>query len=202
MVLYNKIALFVSLVGIFSIAAILPDAFGHGLGGDQAPAISFGDMEVYNNSIYVESFENDNLLLSSTDFSRKAPFKSFYYWNNDTLAIAGAFGLFGGTGFYIKIVDNKATLFHLLSADGSPSYAYNATDDFIFKLEVPCTDTKIVLSEMPDSTKKQLIYGYVEFKSADFYSGSNESLEGEKSKRKKMRNNMKIYTIFLFITFY
>ena len=44
--MYTKIALFVSIIGIFSIATILPDAFGHGLGGDQAEPLSFGDMEV------------------------------------------------------------------------------------------------------------------------------------------------------------
>ena len=44
--LYSKVALFISIIGIFSIATVLPDAFGHGLGGDQAEPISFGDMEV------------------------------------------------------------------------------------------------------------------------------------------------------------
>ena len=44
--MYNNFALFISIIGIFSIATILPDAFGHGLGGDQAEPISFGDMEV------------------------------------------------------------------------------------------------------------------------------------------------------------
>ncbi len=34
------------MIGIFTVSAILPDVFGHGLGGDQAPPISFGDMEV------------------------------------------------------------------------------------------------------------------------------------------------------------
>ncbi|MBT8251482.1 MAG: peptidase [Nitrosopumilus sp.] len=44
--MFNKFALFISIIGIFSISIILPDAFGHGLGGDQAEPISFGDMEV------------------------------------------------------------------------------------------------------------------------------------------------------------
>jgi hypothetical protein len=44
--LYSKIILFISIIGIFSIATVLPDAFGHGLGGDQAEPLSFGDMEV------------------------------------------------------------------------------------------------------------------------------------------------------------
>ncbi len=38
--------LFITIIGVFTIPTILPDAFGHGLGGDQAPPLSFGDMEV------------------------------------------------------------------------------------------------------------------------------------------------------------
>ena len=34
------------IIGIFTIPVVLPNAFAHGLGGDQAPAISFGGMEV------------------------------------------------------------------------------------------------------------------------------------------------------------
>ncbi len=44
--LYSKFALFISIIGIFSITAILPDALGHGLGGDQAEPLSFDDMLV------------------------------------------------------------------------------------------------------------------------------------------------------------
>ena len=33
-------------IGVFTISIILPNAFAHGLGGDQAEPISFGDMEV------------------------------------------------------------------------------------------------------------------------------------------------------------
>ncbi len=34
------------IIGIFTVPAIIPNAFGHGLGGDQAPPLTFGDMEV------------------------------------------------------------------------------------------------------------------------------------------------------------
>ncbi|MFQ5497701.1 MAG: peptidase [Nitrosopumilus sp.] len=44
--MYQKLALFITVIGIFTIPSVFPDAFGHGLGGDQAPPISFGDMEV------------------------------------------------------------------------------------------------------------------------------------------------------------
>ncbi len=44
--MYTKLVLFIITIAIFTIPAIVPNAFGHGLGGDQAPPISFGDMEV------------------------------------------------------------------------------------------------------------------------------------------------------------
>jgi len=44
--LYQKFALFITIIGVFTIFTVLPDAFGHGLGGDQAEPISFGGMEV------------------------------------------------------------------------------------------------------------------------------------------------------------
>ncbi|WP_246282069.1 peptidase [Nitrosopumilus ureiphilus] len=41
-----KFALLITIIGIFTIPVVLPDAFAHGLGGDQAPPLSFGDMQV------------------------------------------------------------------------------------------------------------------------------------------------------------
>ena len=42
----NKFVLLIAIIGIFTIPAFTSNAFGHGLGGDQAEPISFGDMEV------------------------------------------------------------------------------------------------------------------------------------------------------------
>jgi len=150
-------------------------------------------MEVYANSIFIESFENDSLIFRSIDSSKKQIFKSFYLWKNDTLTIDGAFGLFGGFGFGIDIYKNIATLYHMLSADDFPEYAYNEKDSLRFRLQVPCTDTKIILSEIPDSTKSQVIYGYVEFKSANYFADNGQQDGREILPRQRLRNNMRIY---------
>ncbi|MCH6586362.1 MAG: peptidase [Thaumarchaeota archaeon] len=42
--MYRQFALFITIIGIFTIPVIIPDVFGDG--GAQAPAISFGDMEI------------------------------------------------------------------------------------------------------------------------------------------------------------
>lgn len=149
---------------------------------------------IYNNLMLVDLYEDDKLNISLKEQDKKSTvFKSFYYWQGDTLGIDGAFGLFGGTGFSIKIIKGKTTLYHMLASDESPSYAYNEKDSLIFRLEVPCTDTKIVLSEIPDSTKKQVIYGYVEFKSGNYYASSGSADGQEILPRKKQRANMRIY---------
>ena len=46
LVLYQKLALMIIVMGVSTIPIILPDAFAHGLGGDQAEPLTFGDMEV------------------------------------------------------------------------------------------------------------------------------------------------------------
>ncbi|HLP63125.1 hypothetical protein [Flavobacterium sp.] len=150
-------------------------------------------IQIYDNSFLGEFYENDTLSFSNSDSSKKIIFKAFYFWKDNVLGINGAFGLFGGTGFYIKISNNKATLYHMLSSDDFPTYAYNEKDQLIDRLEVACSDTKIVLSEIPNKENKQLIYGYVEFKSDSYYSADGANFDGENPPKIKLRNNMRIY---------
>ena len=151
-------------------------------------------IQIYDNRMLLDFYEDDTLSLSLKEQDNKdVVFKSFYYWQGDTLGIDGAFGLFGGAGFSIKIAKGKATLYHMLASDDFPSYAYKEKDSLIFRLEVPCTETKIILSETPDSTKKQVIYGYVDFKSGDYYTSSGSADGQEILPRKKQRANMRIY---------
>src|ERR1700744_1640583 len=66
-------------------------------------------MQIYENAVFIEAYQNDSLTFSSTDKNNKQLFKSFYLWKGDTLTIDGAFGLFGGVGFGINIYKNNAT---------------------------------------------------------------------------------------------
>ena len=150
-------------------------------------------MAIYKNAIFLDAFENDSLIFSSIDTPKKVLFKSFYLWRKDTLMIDGGIGLFGTVGFGINISKDSVTLYHMLSSDEIPGYAYREKDSLEFRLQVPCTDTKIILSEIPDSTKSQIIYGYVEFKSTNYFESDGQQDGQEQLPRKKMRSNMKIY---------
>ena len=71
--MYHKLALLVTIIGIFTIPAVLPDAFAHGLGGDQAEPISFGGMEVTvrtdlsPSDITIEDIEDVNMKIRFFD---------------------------------------------------------------------------------------------------------------------------------------
>lgn len=163
---------------------IAPSSFG----------ATLGKFLIYENTMLMELYENDSLIASTQKQDKRSMvFKSFYFWRGDTLHIDGAYGLWGGSGFTIKIVKGKATLYHMLAVDETPAYTIEEKDSLKDRIEVPCTDTRILLSEMPDATKKQMVYGYVEFKSGNYYvtNGFEDGIES--LPRKKQRCNMKIY---------
>jgi hypothetical protein len=156
-------------------------------------SVSLDDvMSVYANSIWAQYFENDTLSFADTSFSQKQLFKSFYLWKGDTLVVHGVFGLFGGFGFAMHLYKNEATLYHLVSADEFKTLAYQPNDSLTDILRVRCSDTQIILSELPSRTKKQEVYGYVAFES-DVYYQANLAEGKEWRPRVKNRANMRIY---------
>jgi hypothetical protein len=149
--------------------------------------------QIYENMVTMELYENDSLILSTKDNPKNIVFKSFYFWRGDTLFIDGGIGLFGGGGFSIQIINDKATVYHMLSSDEFPTYAYEEKSKLIDRLEVPCRDRKVILSEVPKQGNNKVIYGYVEFKSDNYFT-SQGTVDGKEFRpRKKSRANMKMY---------
>ncbi len=151
-----------------------------------------GEM-LYKNTLHMDLYESGKLVVSTKGKAVKNPFKSFYYWKGDTLHIDGAYGLFGGFGFTMKVVEGKAILNHLLASDENPSYAYKEKDSLLYMLGIPCTGSKITLSEFPDKTKNQTIYGCVEFKSGEYFESQGFADGKEILPRQRLRADMKIY---------
>ena len=148
---------------------------------------------VYDNILIADFYESDSISFSTKNSEKKMPFKSFFYKRNDTISIDGAYGLFGGFGFSLKIIDNKPTLYHMLAGDDFPMYAMTEDGDLKFRIEVPCSDAKIILSKIPEAKDKEIIYGVVEFKSDPFYEAISINKDGDSNGRKKNQVAMKIY---------
>ena len=148
---------------------------------------------VYDNLMMVDYFENDSLVMSTKNEERKGPFKSFFCSQNDTLAISGVYGLFGGFGFLIKVIHNKPIVHHVLLGDEFPIYSKTKNGELKFMIEVPCTKTKVILSKQPELKEGEIIYGFVEFESDEYYQ-SGGSVDGKEiEERKKIRMNMTVY---------
>jgi hypothetical protein len=109
--------------------------------------------QIFENLVTLDFYENDSLILSTQDKPKSIIFKSFYLWSGDTLVIDGGIGLFVGAGFSIQIINGKATVYHMLSSDESPTYAYGEKTKLIYRLEVPCHDVMAIISEIPEKEK-------------------------------------------------
>ena len=141
----------------------------------------------YETEVYMEYFEDDKLEASITGKSNNTAFRSFYFKRNDTLSIMGAYGMFDGSGFSVKIYEGEAEVYALVTSGETPYYSLNEEGERKARLDVPSIKSKLILSEYPDVAKTNPIYGYVEFESAEFYSG----LDGDN--QTKERFNMKVY---------
>lgn len=150
-------------------------------------------IQLYQSKVNLEFYENDSLIVSTRGNPKSIISKSCYLWRGDTLIVDGGIGLFVGAGFSLKLIGNKATVYHMVTSDDSPTHAYGENTDLVYRLEVPCHDVKVVLSELPAKRGNQIIYGYVEFKS-EYYFTRQETIEGKEiGPRKKTRANMKMY---------
>lgn len=137
---------------------------------------------------------NDSLVSHVTEAdARKSVFKSFYGFVDDTLVIDGGYGFFGGFGFTARVAGGRADVRHLAAADEEPLYTAGPTDTLCFRLEVPCTGVRFVLSQPPDPNAAGPIYGYVEFSSNVYYSGKGAVDGVEVLPRDRCRMAMRIH---------
>jgi len=81
----------------------------------------------------------------------------------------------------------------MLRSDEFPTYAYGEKTGLIYRLEVPCHESKVILSELPVKGENKIIYGCVEFKSGNYFAGQGMINGKEVGPRKKSRSNMKVY---------
>ena len=141
--------------------------------------------------VFVEYYSND--LLGLNDFP--SPYFDTwgkYKWEHDTLWISSSIGDVAVTGFIAKIREGKVVEFlhSRCSSHGrkifKPFKDFTATD-FVL---VPCASSSLTLSQIPDENKKEIITGYVEFKSKEYYC----HCDGDDPKRVfRQHVNMKYY---------
>lgn len=156
---------------------------------------------IYDNAVIADLYENDSLIRSS-DGTNKVVFASFFYNRNDTLVIDGLYGVFQGFGFSIQISDNDTSIYHLLESRKRPAYSLMSNDALQYRLEVPCVNTKLTLSKIPDFKESEVIYGVVELESLDYYYQEAFLKGATVPERTKGKIKMKAYFKSMYMDFY
>ena len=133
-----------------------------------------------------EFFENDTLTDLYQD-SIDNTFSASYSWHNDTLKLTGNIGDLTQTGFAADIYkDSTAVIYHNQCSHSHKQYKLKLSDTLVQCIKVPCTYSELYLSNFPDKTKDEEIYGYITFKSENFYYQNGQE-------NSKLRANMKFY---------
>lgn len=109
-----------------------------------------------------------------------------YYWDNDTLTITGNSSDLSSTGFIAEIYNDTAYFYHNQCAHSRKMYKNKLSDTLVQCAKVPCSYSQLIISNIPDSTNDEQIFGYVNFRSEDFYSQNGNDI-------KKLRANMAFY---------
>jgi hypothetical protein len=113
---------------------------------------------------------------------------SWYFISKDTIDLVAHIGNFESIALLIRFLKNQPTpLFYRASHEkGDNFFKVNKSDTLRDQIEVYPDWYQLKLSEIPDTIKKQVIYGYINMKSGDYY-------EKRDSVEKKRSIEMKFY---------
>jgi hypothetical protein len=122
----------------------------------------------YQNELIAE-ISLDGKIVRTKKVSDVLSFRTFHYWDKDTLKIIGGFGVESGYGFVAKIINEEATVFHLIFSENTASYSLTKSSDKLQRLEVPCESWDLKISEIPKKNSQSPIWGIISFKSRIYY---------------------------------
>lgn len=136
---------------------------------------------------------NDTLYEISKDTLDFRRYEASWIILEDTTLIVGNEVRSDGTfGFRVEIIDNRAKTFGYLRTHVMLSnLSIDTTDKNLYNsILIPTSESKIILSELPDSISDEEIYGYLEFQTEEFYIFENTFNEDEAT---KLESKIKIY---------
>lgn len=143
----------------------------------------------YKAHIEIEFYENGNLKgeINSIDTGNS---RVYFYKENDTVKINGNYGLFEFTGI---LKEKRAHIITPISSLDIPRFSLDEKSELKMEINVPCEIINFTTSEYPNPESNNILFGYLEFKTNDFYKADKILNKIESTKRKKISMKMKIY---------
>lgn len=154
---------------------------------DVVPADETVNPRAYENTIFLEFVEDNKVRIDNLENGKPMLLNSYHYSAQDTITIIGEYGAFGGIGYHIKITNNKAFVDYLVTQGGNAQYALDRQGEFKNNLKIPC-EFNLKLSKMPTAEQGELIYGFIELETPNYYKKRfGETYVGE------VKTKMKVY---------
>lgn len=131
-----------------------------------------------------EYFENDSLVYAVNDTGTRF-FWGRYWWWDGVMRIMAAVGELRTSGFIADVTGpNAGEVKHNVCAHDHGEYCLQPADTPTICVEAPCSSYELVISRIPDSASDEPVYGYVQFKSTDYF---HQEREGFSRRRANMR---------------
>ena len=122
----------------------------------------------FKTPIEVRFFANDKLIDSIIEPDFKMI--SWYSNRNDTIELVAHINTFEATSLLLRFIDGKPNVFYYrASHSGQYYFRTPLVDTFADQIEIPPKNYKLKLSQIPDTTFKQVIYGQIEMESTGYF---------------------------------
>lgn len=122
----------------------------------------------FKTPIEVRYFLNDLLIDSiiQTDFGMI----SWYSNNKDTIDLVAHIGEFETSALLLRFINGKPNVFYYRAPHlGQNYFRKNKTDTFTNQIEVQPTRYKLLLSQIPDTINKPVVFGQIDMESSGYY---------------------------------
>ena len=119
---------------------------------------------------------------------------SWYSSHKDTIDLVAHIGKFETEALLIRFMKGQPTVLFFRAphdVEGSNYFKIAKTDTFTHKVEVTPVHYQLVLSEVPDTANKQIVYGHIDMESSEYY-----------DKRDKVEQKHKVQMKFYFLSQY
>lgn len=121
------------------------------------------------------------------------PFYSYWGIAKDTIVICGLYGIEGKIGFTVHVIAGKAKVYCSIRSSSIGQFSYTKEGDMKIRLDIPAKSAKVILSKIPRDLPTDIVYGFVEFETIDFYERQYENEEKRPNLRNRVRVAMKAY---------
>lgn len=118
----------------------------------------------------VEVYDLENGVIIDSIIEPDFSMDSWYHSHQDTISLVAHLGSFETSALLLRFVKGKVNVsFFRAPHSGQKVFRIDQNNPFTSVLAVPPLRYKLMLTEIPDTTNKQIVFGYINMESAEYF---------------------------------